>query len=124
MIVGNTTVLRPPACGMPGPPRNPAGLSGRPLFGALDPMLGGDLCARRGRLPLIGTGRHRLRPRRARQDQGRASLVQLYSSWCSAGSALSARSRAELVQALARGAGIPDLVGVMPAAVTAAEVAR
>ena len=39
---------------------------------ALDPHAGGDLCARRGRVPADRRRRHRFRRDRARQDQGRA----------------------------------------------------
>jgi len=56
---------------------------------------------------------------RARKIRAGASLVQLLLEPGVRGLGLVGEIKAELVQALARGAGIPDLVGVDAAAVTA-----
>ena len=71
MIVGNTTVLRPPSLhdhengGGGGRAFGPAAVRAR------DPHAGGDLCAGGGRVPADRHRRHRFRRDRARQDQGR-----------------------------------------------------
>ncbi len=71
MIVGNTTVA---------PAAQPAGRQDRQgirralrpaAVRAVDPHAGGDLCARRGRLSAGRDRRHRFRPHRLGQDQGR-----------------------------------------------------
>ena len=61
---------------------------------AVDPHAGGDLRARRGRVPADRRRRHRLRPDRHRQDQGRRdAAAALHRAGVSAASAWWRRSR-------------------------------
>jgi dihydroorotate dehydrogenase len=112
LIVGNTTISRPP--GLRSRHANePGGLSGLPLQTLSTAMLARAFLLARGRLVLIGaggvfTGRDALT-----KIQAGASLVQLYSSFAFHGPALIPRLKAELLAALrdARFATVQDAVG-------------
>ena len=71
MIVGNTTIGRPPTLRDRATAKEAGGLSGRPLFPLSTRMLAETYVRVEGAFPLIGVGRHRFRRGRARQDQGR-----------------------------------------------------
>jgi dihydroorotate dehydrogenase len=112
LIVGNTTISRPP--GLRSRHASEAGgLSGLPLQTLSNAMLARAFLLARGRLMLIGaggvfTGRDALT-----KLQAGASLVQLYSSFAFHGPALIPRLKAELLTALrdARFATVQDAVG-------------
>ena len=70
MMVGNTTIGRP-NLRETAKAKEQGGLSGPPAVRALHAHAGGDLCARRGRVPADRRRRHQLRRGGVRQDQGR-----------------------------------------------------
>ena len=119
MIVGNTTVLRPPALRDARTAKQSGGLSGRPLFGLSTRMLAETYVRAEGAFPLIGTGGIDSGRTALAKIRAGACLVQLYSSLVFRGLGLVGEIKAELVNALTRGAGIPDLVGLDAAAMTA-----
>jgi dihydroorotate dehydrogenase len=112
LIVGNTTVSRPPGlksrlAGETG------GLSGRPLQRLSTAMLALACQFARGRLVLIGAGGVFSGQDALTKIQAGASLVQLYSSFAFHGPALIPKIKAELLAAL-RDAGfatVQDAVG-------------
>jgi dihydroorotate dehydrogenase len=121
MIVGNTTIARPPSLKDRTTAKEPGGLSGRPLFGLSTRMLAETYVRAEGAFPLVGTGGI---------DSGRgalvkiragASLVQLYSSLVFHGLGLVGEIKAALLKELSRShhAKLPELVGVDAAAMTA-----
>ena len=71
MIVGNTTVARPPSLRDREIAKEPGGLSGGPLFALATRMLAETYVRVGRRVPAGRRRRHRFRRRRARQDQGR-----------------------------------------------------
>ena len=121
MIVGNTTIGRPPtlrdqATAQAGRRTvRPAALS------AGDADAGGDLCAGRRRVPADRRRRHRFRRGRARQDQGRRRPDPALQRAGVRGLGLVAEIKAALFGALDRGEAdkLSDLVGVDAAAMTA-----
>ncbi len=113
LIVGNTTISRPPGLRSPHA-RESGGLSGLPLQPLATAMLARACMLARGRLVLIGvggvfTGRDALT-----KIQAGASLVQLYSSFALHGPALIPRLKAQLLVALRETgfATVQDAVGV------------
>lgn len=79
MIVGNTTVSRPP--GLLGPHRDEAGgLSGRPLFALSTRVLSEMYRLTEGRLPLVGCGGVASGEDAYAKIRAGASLVQLYTA--------------------------------------------
>jgi dihydroorotate dehydrogenase len=112
LIVGNTTISRPPGLKSPHA-REAGGLSGQPLQHLSTAMLAHAFLLSRGRLVLIGvggvfTGRDALT-----KVQAGASLVQLYTSFAFHGPALIPKLKTELLAALrdARFATVQDAVG-------------
>ena len=71
MIVGNTTIGRPPALRDQATAQAGRRAVGPSALSAVDADAGGDLCAGRRRIPADRRRRHRFRRGRARQDQGR-----------------------------------------------------
>jgi dihydroorotate dehydrogenase len=121
MIVGNTTVARPPSLKDAKIAKESGGLSGRPLFELSTRMLAETYVRAEGAFPLVGTGGiDSGRTALAKIGAG-ACLVQLYSSLVFRGLSLVGEIKSELLRALARGrhAGLPELVGVDAAAMTA-----
>jgi dihydroorotate dehydrogenase len=112
LIVGNTTISRPP--GLKSRDAGQAGgLSGMPLQLLSTAMLARACQLARGRLVLIGVGGVFNGRDALTKIQAGASLVQLYSSFALCGAALIPRLKAELVTAL-RDAGfatVQDAVG-------------
>jgi dihydroorotate dehydrogenase len=112
LIVGNTTVSRPP--GLKSRHAGEAGgLSGLPLQHLSTTMLARACQLARGRLVLIGTGGVFNGRDALTKIQAGASLVQLYSSFAFHGPALIPKLKAELLAAL-RDAGfatVQDAVG-------------
>jgi dihydroorotate dehydrogenase len=100
LIVGNTTIARPP--GLAGPNAQQAGgLSGAPLFARSTEMLARAYRLAGGRLTLIGCGGVRTGGDVLAKLRAGASLVQLYTEFAYAGPALIPRLKHELLGALA-----------------------
>jgi len=120
MIVGNTTVSRPPGLRDPSA-HEPGGLSGRPLFALSTRMLAETYVRVEDVFPLIGTGGIDSGEAALAKIRAGASLVQLYSALVFHGLRLIHVIKDDLSRALDRGhhAGIDELVGVDAAAMTA-----
>jgi dihydroorotate dehydrogenase len=126
MIVGNTTVLRPPSLRERGIAKESGGLSGRPLFALSTRMLAETYVRVEGAFPLVGTGGIDSGETALAKIRAGACLVQLYSSLVFRGLGLVREIKADLVQALAgsRNVSLPDLVGADAAAMTAEDWPR
>ena len=112
LIVGNTTISRPP--GLKSVHASEAGgLSGLPLQSLSTGMLARAYLLARGRLALIGVGGIFTGADVLRKIQAGASLVQLYTSFAFHGPALIPRLKTELLAALkhARFAAVQDAIG-------------
>ena len=103
LIVGNTTISRPPGLKSPHA-REAGGLSGLPLQKLSTTMLARAYLLAKGRLVLIGTGGVFTGQDALMKLEAGASLVQLYSSFALHGPALIPRIKAELMMAM-RSAG-------------------
>jgi dihydroorotate dehydrogenase len=112
LIVGNTTISRPPGLRSPHA-REPGGLSGLPLQRLSTAMLARTFLLARGRLELVGVGGVFTGGDALTKIQAGASLVQLYSSFALHGPALIPKLKTELLAALrdARYATVRDAVG-------------
>ncbi len=121
MIVGNTTINRPPTLRDPARAREPGGLSGRPLFALATRMLAETYVRVEGAFPLIGVGGIDSGATALAKIRAGACLVQLYSGLIFHGLRLLAAIRSELATELRRGghAGVDELVGTDAAARTA-----
>ncbi|HEX2941376.1 MAG TPA: quinone-dependent dihydroorotate dehydrogenase [Rhodopila sp.] len=112
LIVGNTTISRPPGL-RSHHAKEAGGLSGRPLWPLSTAMLAHASLVARGRLVLIGVGGIFSGADVLTKIQAGASLVQLYTSFAFYGPGLIPRLKAELLGAL-RDAGfrsVQDAVG-------------
>ena len=120
MIVGNTTVARPPSLRDPSA-HEPGGLSGRPLFALSTRMLAETYVRVEDAFPLIGTGGVDSGAAALAKIRAGASLVQMYSALVFRGLRLLHVIKSDLAVALDRGrhASIDELVGVDAAAMTA-----
>ena len=79
LIIGNTTVARPPT--LKSPHRTaPGGLSGKPLLGPSTACLAAMYRATRGKIPIIGCGGIASGADAYAKIRAGASLVQLYSA--------------------------------------------
>lgn len=100
IIVGNTTVERPPTL------RNAAamkgGLSGQPLFARSTAVLAQVAAIAGGAVPLIGAGGIASGPQAYAKIQAGASAVQLYTGLIYGGTALVTRIKRELAVLLMR----------------------
>jgi dihydroorotate dehydrogenase len=121
MIVGNTTVGRPPSLKDRTTAKEAGGLSGRPLFTLATRMLAETYVRVEGAFPLIGVGGIDSGATAVAKVRAGASLVQLYSSLVFRGLSLVTGIKAELSAALRRGghANLDPLVGVDAAKITA-----
>jgi dihydroorotate dehydrogenase len=121
MIVGNTTVARPPSLKDQKTAKESGGLSGRPLFERSTRMLAETYVRAEGAFPLIGAGGIDSGRTALAKIRAGACLVQLYSSLVFRGLSLVGEIKTELVKALARDrrASLPDIVGADAAAMTA-----
>jgi dihydroorotate dehydrogenase len=126
MIVGNTTVLRPPDLQEVRTAKESGGLSGQPLFALSTRMLAETYVRVEGAFPLVGTGGIDSGASALAKIRAGACLVQLYSSLVFRGLGLVRDIKADLLQALAgsRGASLSDLVGADAATMTAEEWPR
>jgi dihydroorotate dehydrogenase len=121
MIVGNTTVARPPNLQDAKTAKESGGLSGRPLFALSTRMLAETYVRAEGAFPLVGTGGIDSGRTALAKIRAGACLLQLYSSLVFRGLGLVGEIKAALVQELARNrhVSLPDLVGADAAAMTA-----
>jgi dihydroorotate dehydrogenase len=121
MIVGNTTIGRPPDLRDRMTAKQAGGLSGRPLYPLATRMLAETYVRVEGAFPLIGVGGIDSGATALGKIRAGADLIQLYSALVFHGVALVGEIRAALAAALAHGdAGkLSDLVGADAAAMTA-----
>jgi dihydroorotate dehydrogenase len=121
MIVGNTTLARPPSLRDAAKAKEAGGLSGRPLYPLATRMLAETYVRVEEAFPLIGAGGIDSGATALAKFRAGASLIQLYSALVFQGLHLIAEIKAELLAALERESldGLGDLVGVDAAAVTA-----
>jgi dihydroorotate dehydrogenase len=121
MIVGNTTVTRPPRLRDGMIAAKPGGLSGRPLFPLATRMLAETYVRVEGAFPLIGAGGIDSGSAALAKIRAGATLIQLYSALVFHGLRLINSIKSDLSGALRRQAskGIDDLVGTDAAAITA-----
>jgi dihydroorotate dehydrogenase len=121
MIVGNTTVARPPTLRDGSTAKEAGGLSGRPLFALATRMLAETYVRVEGAFPLIGVGGIDSGAGALAKIRAGAGLLQLYSALIFQGLALVAAIKSDLINELSRGghAGLDDLVGADAAAMTA-----
>jgi dihydroorotate dehydrogenase len=120
MIVGNTTLARPPSL-QARAAKESGGLSGRPLFALSTRMLAETYVRVEGAFPLVGTGGIDSGKAALAKVRAGACLVQLYSGLVFRGLGLVGEIKAALAAALAgsRRVCLPDLVGVDAATITA-----
>ncbi|MEA2902619.1 MAG: dihydroorotate dehydrogenase [Alphaproteobacteria bacterium] len=121
MVIGNTTVRRPPWLRDRTAAREPGGLSGRPLFALATRMLAETYVRVEGAFPLIGVGGIDSGETALAKISAGASLVQVYSSLVFRGLGLVGATKSYLLDTLGRGqhAGLAELVGAAAAAMTA-----
>jgi dihydroorotate dehydrogenase len=121
MMIGNTTVLRPPWLRDRTTAHEPGGLSGRPLFGLSTRMLAETYVRVESAFPLVGVGGIDSGETVLAKIRAGACLVQLYSALVFHGFGLVGRIKRSLADALRSGqyASISDLVGADAAAMTA-----
>jgi dihydroorotate dehydrogenase len=121
MVVGNTTVARPPSLRDQKIAKEPGGLSGRPLFELATRMLAETYVRAEGAFPLVGVGGIDSGAAALAKIRAGACLVQLYSALVFHGLRLIPGIKSDLSNALSRGglAGIDELVGADAAAMTA-----
>jgi dihydroorotate dehydrogenase len=120
MIVGNTTVRRPPTL-RDRRASETGGLSGRPLFPLATRMLAETYVRVEGAFPLIGVGGIDSGATALAKIRAGASLLQLYSALVFHGLRLIASIKSDLSNELSRGghASLDELVGADAAAMTA-----
>ncbi len=121
MIIGNTTLARPPGLRDQATASEAGGLSGRPLFALATRMLAETYVRVEGAFPLIGVGGIDSGETALAKIRAGACLIQLYSALVFHGLRLVASIKSELSDALRRDghAGIDELVGADAAAMTA-----
>jgi dihydroorotate dehydrogenase len=99
LIIGNTTVARPPEL-TGANAKQAGGLSGAPLFARSTALLARAHAQAAGKLTLVGCGGVRSGADALAKIRAGASLVQLYTSLAYAGPALVPRIKQELLAAL------------------------
>jgi dihydroorotate dehydrogenase len=121
MIVGNTTVARPPSLRDTNMAKEAGGLSGRPLLALADRMLAETYVRVEEAFPLIGAGGIDSGSSALAKIRAGASLVQVYSGLVFRGLGLIAEIKQALVAALEREHldSLKELIGADAAAVTA-----
>ena len=126
MIIGNTTLARPPGLRDTATAKEAGGLSGRPLFALSTRMLAETYVRVEGAFPLIGVGGIDSGETALAKIRAGACLIQLYSALVFHGLRLVAAIKSDLSDALRRD-GLTDidaLVGADAAAMTAEEWPR
>jgi dihydroorotate dehydrogenase len=123
MIVGNTTVTRPPTLLETATAKEAGGLSGRPLFPLANRMLAETYVRVEGVFPLIGAGGIDSGVTALAKFRSGASLIQVYSGLVFRGLGLIAEIKNALLEALHDGGqdNLQDFIGADAAAVTAEE---
>jgi len=121
MIVGNTTVSRPPSLRDVATAKEAGGLSGRPLLPLANRMLAETYVRVEGVFPLIGAGGIDSGASALARIRAGASLIQIYSGLVFRGLGLISEIKAALLAALERdgGSNLADYVGADAASVTA-----
>src|SRR5580700_2274391 len=121
MIVGNTTLSRPPGLRETETAKQAGGLSGRPLFPLATRMLAETYVRVEGVFPLIGAGGIDSGAAALAKFRAGASLIQVYSALVFHGLRLINSIKSDLSSAVRQkaGNGIDDLVGAEAAAITA-----
>jgi dihydroorotate dehydrogenase len=121
MIVGNTTVGRPPSLREMERAKETGGLSGRPLFPLSTRMLAECFVRVENVFPLIGVGGIDSGGAALAKIRAGATLLELYSALVFRGLGLIGEIKAALIAAIARERreGLGDIVGADAAAVTA-----
>ena len=123
MIVGNTTVARPPNLLEAAIAKEAGGLSGRPLYPLANRMLAETYVRVEGVFPLIGAGGIDSGATALAKIRVGASLIQVYSGLVFRGLGLIAEIKNSLLEALETDGqeNLHDLIGADAAAVTAEE---
>jgi dihydroorotate dehydrogenase len=126
MIVGNTTVARPPNLLETEIAKEAGGLSGRPIFPLANRMLAETYVRVEGVFPLIGAGGIDSGSTALAKIRAGASLIQVYSGLVFRGIGLIAEIKKTLLEALETDVqdNLHDLIGADAAAVTAEEWPR
>jgi dihydroorotate dehydrogenase len=121
MIVGNTTVTRPPSLRDIKTAKEAGGLSGRPLLPLATRMLAETYVRVEGVFPLVGAGGIDSGKSALAKIRAGASLIQVYSALVFRGLGLVAEIKATLLAALERDGqlSLSDYVGADAASVTA-----
>jgi len=121
MIVGNTTLARPPHLRETKTAREAGGLSGRPLLPLANRMLAETYVRVEGVFPLVGAGGIDTGAAALSKIRAGASLIQLYSGLVFAGLGLVADIKRTLIAALDRdhASSLADYVGADAASATA-----
>jgi dihydroorotate dehydrogenase len=121
MIVGNTTVGRPPSLQDRKTAAEAGGLSGRPLLPLANRMLAETFVRVEGVFPLVGAGGTESGENALAKIRAGASLIQIYSGLVFRGMALVTEIKSTLLGVLQRGGhgNLTAIVGVDAAAVTA-----
>src|SRR6185436_5449138 len=121
MIVGNTTISRPPSLRDQATAKQAGGLSGRPLYPLSTRMLAETYVRVEDAFPLIGVGGIDSGAAALGKIRAGADLVQLYSALVYRGISLVGEIKAALAAVLDRGEAdkLSELVGVDAAAMTA-----
>ena len=121
MIVGNTTVARPPSLRDTRTAAEAGGLSGRPLYALANRMLAETYVRVEDVFPLIGAGGIDSGDSALAKMRAGASLIQVYSGLVFRGLGLIAEIKTALASALDRSGQdtLKDFIGADAAAVTA-----
>jgi dihydroorotate dehydrogenase len=121
MIVGNTTIMRPPSLRDTARAMEQGGLSGRPLFRLATRMLAETFVRVEGQFPLVGAGGIDSGAAAFAKIKAGATLVQLYTGLVFRGLKLVSVIKGDLVSFLRLGRydSLADAVGLDAAAVTA-----
>src|SRR4029077_8890738 len=121
MIVGNTTVARPPSLLDAAIAKEAGGLSGRPLYPLANRMLAETYVRVEDVFPLIGAGGIDSGSTALAKIRAGASLVQVYSGLVCGGLGLVAEIKNALLDALAADGqeSLKEFIGADAAAVTA-----
>jgi dihydroorotate dehydrogenase len=121
MIIGNTTLSRPPSLRERQKAIEQGGLSGRPLFALSTRVLAETYVRVEGAFPLIGVGGISSGADAVTKIKAGASLVQLYTGLIFHGISLLGEIKRDLLNAVENGrhAAVADLVGQQAASMTA-----